>query len=52
MGDHEWAGETWMMDLWQKTKVRRQWRIIERTLSRPDEDPKMSDAVRAMQLWR
>ena len=52
MGEHEWAGETWMMDLWQKTKVRRQWRIIERTLSRPDEDAKMSDAVRAMQLWR
>ena len=52
MGDHEWSGETWMMDLWQKTRVRRQWRSVERTLSRPDEDATMSDAVRAMQLWR
>ena len=52
MGDHEWSGETWLMDLWQKSKVRRKWRIVERTLSRPDTDEKMPDAIRSMQLWR
>lgn len=52
MGDHEWSGETWLMDLWQKGKVRRKWRIVERTLSRPDTDEKMPDAIRSMQLWR
>lgn len=52
MGDHEWSGETWLMDLWQKSKVRRKWRIVERTISRPDTDEKMPDAIRSMQLWR
>ena len=52
MGNDEWSGETWLMDLWQKSKVRRKWRMVERTISRPDTDPKMPDAIRSMQLWR
>ena len=52
MGDHDWSGETWLMDLWQKSKVRRKWRIVERTISRPDTDAKMPEAIRSMQLWR
>ena len=52
VGDHDWSGPTWVMDLWQRGSVRRQWRIVERTLSRPDEDTKMTEAVRSMQLWR
>ena len=52
MGSDEWTGETWLMDLWQKSKVRRKWRIVERTISRPDTDLKMPDAIRSMQLWR
>ena len=52
IGSHDWSGSTWVMDLWRRGKVRRQWRIVERTLSRPDDDAKMTDAVRSMQLWR
>ena len=52
MGEHEWSGDTWLMDLWQKGKVSRKWRIVERTLSRPDTDEKMPEAIKSMQLWR
>ena len=52
IGDHEWSGESWLMDLWRRSKVTRKWRIVERTLSRPDTDAHAPEAIRAMQLWR
>ena len=52
LGDHDWSGDTWLMDLWHKSKIRRKWRIVERTLSRPDTDEKMPGEIRSMQLWR
>lgn len=52
LGEHEWSGQTWVMDLWERGTVRRKWRIVERTISRPDEDKMMPDAIRSMQLWR
>lgn len=52
MGEHEWSGQTWLMDLWQRSRIKRQWRIVERTISRPDTDPHMPGAIRQMQLWR
>ena len=52
IGDHDWSGATWLMDVWRKGKLRRKWRLVERTLSRPDTDAKMPDAIRSMQLWR
>ena len=52
LGDHEWSGKTWVTDLWRRTRVRRKWRIVERTISRPDTDEAVPDAIRSMQLWR
>ncbi|MCV0383505.1 MAG: nuclear transport factor 2 family protein [Erythrobacter sp.] len=52
MDGREWSGPVWITDLWQRGRVRRGWRIAERTLSRPDYDPATTDAVRSMQLWR
>lgn len=52
MGDHDWSGRTWLMDLWSRSKLNRKWRIVERTISRPDTDEKMPEAIRQMQLWR
>ena len=52
IGMHAWSGETWITDLWQRSRVKRSWRIVERTLSRPDTDAEMPDAIRSMQLWR
>ncbi|KWV96104.1 MULTISPECIES: nuclear transport factor 2 family protein [unclassified Erythrobacter] len=52
MGNHDWSGDSWVTDLWQKSKVRRKWKLVERVLSRPDGDEQMSAAIRSMQLWR
>ncbi len=53
IGVHDWSGPTWIMDLWRRSSVRRkQWRLLERTISRPDTDKEMPNAIRSMQLWR
>ena len=52
MGDDEWSGPAWITDLWQRSSVRRKWRLVERVISRPDTDENMPGAIRSMQLWR
>ncbi|MGI8942733.1 MAG: nuclear transport factor 2 family protein [Qipengyuania sp.] len=52
MGGSDWSGDTWVMDLWKRSPVKRRWQILERTISRPDTDEEMPKAIRAMQLWR
>lgn len=52
MGAQDWSGQVWITDLWQRSGIRRNWRIVERVLSRPDDNANVSAAVREMQLWR
>ena len=52
MGTREWSGPVWITDLWQRSTITRSWQIVERVISRPDDDAEMSAAVRDMQLWR
>ena len=52
MGAREWSGPVWITDLWQRSTITRSWQIVERVISRPDDDAEMSAAVRDMQLWR
>ena len=52
MGELDWSGPAWITDLWQRSSLKRNWRIVERTISRPDTNEEMPDAIRAMQLWR
>ena len=49
---HDVSGRFWLTDLWRKGRVRRKWRLIERVLSRTDDDPQVPKAIRSMQLWR
>ena len=49
---HDFSGQMWVTDLWRKTRVRRKWKMIERVLSRPQDNNKISAAVRSLQLWR
>ncbi|MBX9898630.1 MAG: nuclear transport factor 2 family protein [Qipengyuania sp.] len=46
------SGTVWIVDLWKKSRLRRRWHLLERTVSRPDTDARLPGAVRAMQLWR
>lgn len=48
----DWSGQVWVTDLWRKSRVRRKWQMVERVLSRPEEAPKVSSAIRSLQLWR
>lgn len=52
MDGHDWSGEYWITDLWRKSKVRRHWRLVERVVSRPDENPDAAAAIQSLQLWR
>ena len=52
MGTREWSGPVWITDLWQRSTLTRSWQLVERVISRPDDDAEMSAAVRDMQLWR
>ncbi|MGI8931357.1 MAG: hypothetical protein ACR2FK_03115, partial [Sphingomicrobium sp.] len=49
---HDWSGPVWITDLWRKTRVRRKWRMVERVVSRPEDNPKVPAAVRSLQQWR
>jgi hypothetical protein len=49
---HEWSGLFWVADLWRKGRVRRRWRLVERVLSRVDDDATARSAIRSMQLWK
>ena len=48
----DWSGPFWVTDLWRKSRVRRNWRMIERVVSRPEESPQVPAAVRSLQRWR
>lgn len=48
----DWSGRFWITDLWRKTRVRRNWQMVERVLSRPEEAPQVPTAIRSLQLWR
>ena len=47
----DWSGQYWVTDLWRKSALRRNWRMVERVLSRPDERQEVPDTIRSMQLW-
>jgi hypothetical protein len=49
---HDWSGRFWVADLWRKGRVRRGWRMVERILSRIEDDSEVPKAIRSMQLWR
>lgn len=52
MDGHDWSGRIWVTDLWRKGRVRRSWRMVERIISRTDDNPQVPAAIRSLQLWR
>ena len=52
MDDKDWSGDYWVTDIWRKSRVRRQWRMVERILSRPDDDRQLAAGIKSLQLWR
>ena len=52
MDGHDWSGSMWITDLWRKGRVRRRWKLIQRIVSRVDEDPQLAGAIKSLQLWK
>ncbi len=52
MDGHDWSGQPWVTDLWRKSRMRRKWTMVERVISRPEENPDVPAAIRSLQLWR
>ncbi|MDQ3074716.1 MAG: nuclear transport factor 2 family protein [Pseudomonadota bacterium] len=52
MDGHDWSGQYWVTDVWRKSRLRRNWRMVERVVSRPEENPDVPAAIRSAQLWR
>ncbi len=51
LDEHDWSGRMWLTDLWRKGRVRRRWRLVERVLSRVEENAEVPAAIKSMQLW-
>ena len=49
---HDWSGRMWVTDIWRKSGVRRSWRMVERVISRTEQDQQVPAAIRELQLWR
>ena len=52
MDGNDWSGHVWVTDLWRKGRVRRSWKMVERVISRADDNPQLPSAIRSLQLWR
>lgn len=52
MDEKDWSGDYWVTDIWRKSRVRRQWQMVERILSRPDGDRQYAAGIKSLQLWR
>jgi ketosteroid isomerase-like protein len=45
------SGTVWVTDLWRKGRVRRSWKLVQRTVSKPD-DAALAKAIKSLQLWK
>ena len=52
MDDRDWSGDYWVTDIWRKSRIRRNWKMVERILSRSDPDRQFSAGIKSLQLWR
>lgn len=52
IGRAPWKGELWLTDLWKRGRVRRQWKLTERIVSRAEDQGELGAEISAMQLWR
>ena len=54
MDGRDWSGRVFVTDLWRKSGLRgrRQWKLVQRIVSKPDEDPELAKAIKSLQLWK
>ncbi len=47
-----WSGSFLITDLWRKGAVRRRYKLAERSIAPVETNSQLSDAIRALQLWK
>lgn len=52
MDGRDWSGPAFVTDLWRKGRVRRSWKLVQRIVSRVDDNAELPKAVRSLQLWK
>lgn len=52
MDGNNWSEKLWVVDLWRKGRMRRGWKLVQRSVSRVDEDPELRSAIKSLQLWK
>jgi ketosteroid isomerase-like protein len=52
MDGEDWSGTWFVTDIWRKGRVRRGWKLVQRTVSRPDDDSSLRSAIKSLQLWK
>jgi hypothetical protein len=52
MDGHDWSETVWVTDIWRRGRVRRGWKLVQRTVSRRNDNPKLRPAIKALQLWK
>ena len=50
--DEKWSGPLLVTDLWRRGRVRRGWKLVQRVVSKTDDDPRLAKTIRALQLWK
>jgi ketosteroid isomerase-like protein len=51
MDGNDGSGSLWVSDVWRKKRIGG-WKLVQRVLSRTDDDPKLPAAIRSLQLWK
>jgi len=48
---HDRSGRMYVSDLWRKRRIGG-WKLVQRVLSKTDEDPTLAKAIKSLQLWK
>lgn len=51
MDGRDWSGRVFITDLWRKHRLRG-WKLTQRIVSKPDDDPELAKAIKSLQLWK
>lgn len=42
----------WVADVWRRGRMRRGWKLVQRTIARAETNKELPAAIRSMQLWK
>ncbi len=51
MDGRDCSGQVFVTDLWRKRRLRG-WKMVQRIVSKIDEDPELPRAIKSLQLWK